>query len=113
MTIQRGMPKADEAEAVQFGGRAPCSFRLLAISHQYFSLRTNQPPAISQQYFSLRTNQHKPSATSQTNRLVDFLEDVLSRGCGATTSAVLLSVAVCRRNESESPWWWIRSPKII
>jgi hypothetical protein len=27
------------------------------ISHQYFSLTTNQPPAISQQYFSLRTNQ--------------------------------------------------------
>jgi hypothetical protein len=107
MTIQRGMPKADEAEAVQFGGRAPCSFRLLAISHQYFSLRTNQPPAISQQYFSLRTNQH---ISHQPN---EQAEDVLSRGCGATTSAVLLSVAVCRRNESESPWWWIRSPKII
>jgi hypothetical protein len=43
-------------------------------SQQYFSLRTNQPPAISQQYFSLRTNQHQPSATSQTNRLMpDFL----------------------------------------
>jgi hypothetical protein len=37
-------------------------------SQQYFSLRTNQPPATSQQYFSLRTNQHQPSATSQTNR---------------------------------------------
>jgi hypothetical protein len=48
---------------------AACSFGLSAISQQYFSLRTNQPPAISQQYFSLKTNQHQPSATSQTNRL--------------------------------------------
>jgi hypothetical protein len=39
------------------------------ISHQYFSLRTNQPTPISQQYFSLRTNQHQPPVTSQTNRL--------------------------------------------
>jgi hypothetical protein len=46
-----------------------CSFGLSATSQQYFSLRTNQPPAISQQYFSLRTNQHQPSTTSQTNRL--------------------------------------------
>jgi hypothetical protein len=44
-----------------------CSFGLSATSQQYFSLKTNQPPAISQQYFSLRTNQHQPSATSQTN----------------------------------------------
>jgi hypothetical protein len=46
------------------------SFGLSATSQQYFSLRTNQPPATSQQYFSLRTNQHQPSATSQTNRLL-------------------------------------------
>jgi hypothetical protein len=46
-----------------------CSFGLSATSQQYFSLRTNQPPAIRQQYFSLRTNQHQSSATSQTNRL--------------------------------------------
>jgi hypothetical protein len=39
-----------------------CSFGLSATSQQYFSLRTNQPPAIIQQYFSLRTNQHQPSA---------------------------------------------------
>jgi hypothetical protein len=45
------------------------SFGLSATSQQYFSLRTNQPPATSQQYFSLKTNQHQPSATSQTNRL--------------------------------------------
>jgi hypothetical protein len=45
------------------------SLGLSATSQQYFSLRTNQPPAISQQYFSLRINQHQPSATSQTNRL--------------------------------------------
>jgi hypothetical protein len=46
-----------------------CSLGLSATSQQYFSLRTNQPPATSQQYFSLRTNQHQPSATSRTNRL--------------------------------------------
>jgi hypothetical protein len=34
-----------------------CSLGLSATSQQYFSLRTNQPPATSQQYFSLRTNQ--------------------------------------------------------
>jgi hypothetical protein len=50
--------------------RSACSFGLSANSQQYFSLRTNQPPAIGQQYFSLRTNQHQPSATSQTNRLM-------------------------------------------
>jgi hypothetical protein len=51
----------------------PCSFGLSATSQQYFSLRTNQPPATSQQYFSLRTNQHQPSATSQTNKpMVDM-----------------------------------------
>jgi hypothetical protein len=50
----------------------PCrSLGLSATSQQYFSLTTNQPPATSQQYFSLRTNQHQPSATSQTNRLLD------------------------------------------
>jgi hypothetical protein len=41
---------------------APCSLGLSATSQQYFSLRTNQPPATSQQYFSLTTNQHQPSA---------------------------------------------------
>jgi hypothetical protein len=46
-----------------------CSLGLSATSQQYFSLRTNQPPATSQQYFSLRTNQHQPSATSEPNRL--------------------------------------------
>jgi hypothetical protein len=47
----------------------PCSFGLSATRQQYFSLRTNQPPATSQQYSSLRTNQHQLSATSQPNRL--------------------------------------------
>jgi hypothetical protein len=45
-----------------------CSLGLSAISQQYFSLRTNQPPATSQQYFYLRINQHQPPVTSQTNR---------------------------------------------
>jgi hypothetical protein len=44
------------------GGFPACSFGLSATSHQYFYLRTNQPPAITQQYFSLRTNQHQPPA---------------------------------------------------
>jgi hypothetical protein len=44
---------------------------LSATGQQYFSLKTNQPPATRQQYFSLRTNQHQPSATSQTNRLLE------------------------------------------
>jgi hypothetical protein len=51
-----------------FAGQANSLFVRL-MSHQYFSLRTNQPPATSQQYFSLTANQHQPSATSQTNRL--------------------------------------------
>jgi hypothetical protein len=49
-----------------------CSFGLSATSQQYFSLRTNQPPVTSQQYSSLRRDQHKPSATSQPNRLHVF-----------------------------------------
>jgi hypothetical protein len=37
----------------------PIVFRRVRLAYQqYFSLRTNQPPATSQQYFSLRTNQH-------------------------------------------------------
>jgi hypothetical protein len=35
-----------------------CSLGLSATSQQYFSLRTNQPPATSQPYSSLITNQH-------------------------------------------------------
>jgi hypothetical protein len=50
-----------------------CSLGLSATSQQYFSLRTNQPPATSQQYSSLRRNQHQPSATSQPNRLSETL----------------------------------------
>jgi hypothetical protein len=48
---------------------ASCSLGLSATSQQYFSRRTNQPPATSQQYYSLKTNQHQPSGTSQPNRL--------------------------------------------
>jgi hypothetical protein len=50
----------------------PCSIGLSATSQQYFSLKTNQPPATSHQYLSLRTNQHQPSVTSKTNRLLIF-----------------------------------------
>jgi hypothetical protein len=51
-----------------------CSLGLSATSQQYFSLRTNQPSATSQHYFSLRTNQHQPSATSQTNMFLEFMD---------------------------------------
>jgi hypothetical protein len=32
------------------------------ISHQYFSLKTNQSRATSQQYLSLKTNKYQPPA---------------------------------------------------
>jgi hypothetical protein len=48
----------------------PCSFGLSATSQQYFSLRTNQPPATSQQYFYLRTKQHQTPDTSQEQALI-------------------------------------------
>jgi hypothetical protein len=57
-TTHRSTSKKDQQ-------RAACSFGLSPTSQQYFSLKTNQPPAISQQYFSLRTNQHQPSAKNQ------------------------------------------------
>jgi hypothetical protein len=52
-----------------YTSQSSCSLGLSATSQQYFSLRTNQPPATSQQYSSLRTKQHQPSTTSQPNRL--------------------------------------------
>jgi hypothetical protein len=55
------LERMDIPEVIQL---TACSLGLSATSQQYFSLRTNQPPATSQQYFSLRTNQHQPSATS-------------------------------------------------
>jgi hypothetical protein len=63
---------------------AACSLGLSATSQQYFSLRTNQPPATSQQYSSLRTNQQQPSATSQPNRLLGYSingKDISLTGC--------------------------------
>jgi hypothetical protein len=32
---------------------------LSTTDQQYFSLRTNEPPATNQQHFSLKTNQHQ------------------------------------------------------
>jgi hypothetical protein len=58
------------------------------LAYEYFSLRTNQPPATSQQYFSLRTNQHQPSATSQTKRLE--VRGNLTGTCLSRASWVLL-----------------------
>jgi hypothetical protein len=66
-TLDAGLTRVEKSRSII--SRADCSFGLSVTGQQYFSLRTNQPPAISQQYFSLRTNQHQPSATSQTNRL--------------------------------------------
>jgi hypothetical protein len=75
-----------------FGPCSLCSFGLSATSHQYFSLRTNQPPAtsqryfsLSQQYFSLRINQHPPSATSQTKGR--WPADNVSRGAASSDQA--------------------------
>jgi hypothetical protein len=63
---------------VAFEVDAACSLGLSATSQQYFSLRTNQPPATSQQYSSLRTNQHQPSATSQPNRLLHVERNIVN-----------------------------------
>jgi hypothetical protein len=45
------------------GQSSPCSFGLSATSQQYFSLRTNQPPAV------LFSQNKSASAISQTNNL--------------------------------------------
>jgi hypothetical protein len=75
----------------------PCSLGLSATSQQYFSLRTNQPPAISQQYFSLRTNQHQPSATSQTYRLRFNVTDIVSLQISAVKLVAALRVVPVRQ----------------
>jgi hypothetical protein len=75
--VHVAMSTADTVLACVCGGECKDVYRialfasLSATGHQYFSLRTNKPPATSQQYFSLRTNQHQSSATNQTNRLID------------------------------------------
>jgi hypothetical protein len=46
------------------------SFGLSATSQQYFSLRTNQPPATSQQYF-LSQNKSAPTISHQPNEQHD------------------------------------------
>jgi hypothetical protein len=40
---------------------APCSLGLSATSQQYFSLRTNQPPATSQNQPAVLFSQNKPA----------------------------------------------------
>jgi hypothetical protein len=80
---------------------SPCSFGLSATSQQYFSLRTNQPPATSQQYFSLRTNQHQPSATSQTNRL----KIIQSAWNISTNKNPLLSAALKAKYYPDNTLW--------
>jgi hypothetical protein len=58
-----------EAPVFSLKKTTPCSLGLSTTNQQYFSLRTNQPPATSEQYFSLGTNLYQPSAISKTNRL--------------------------------------------
>jgi hypothetical protein len=53
-----------------------------------------QPPATSQQYFSLRINQHQPSATSQTNRLLELTE---------STVVVILSPSKIKKRRASCP----------
>jgi hypothetical protein len=49
---------------------AACSLGLSATSQQYFSLRTNQPPATSRNQPAVLFSQNKPApAISQPNRL--------------------------------------------
>jgi hypothetical protein len=55
---------------------APCSLGLSATSQQYFSLRTNQPPATSQNQPAVLFSQNKPAPaishqpTEQADELV-------------------------------------------
>jgi hypothetical protein len=57
---------------------APCSLGLSATSQQYFSLRTNQPPATSQNQPAVLFSQSKPAPaishqpTEQADDLIDF-----------------------------------------
>jgi hypothetical protein len=80
------------AEGTTAAGRVyaplPSSPLLAWLSHQYFSLTTNQLPVTSQQHFFLRTNQHQPSATSQPNRLCRGQKDHASKQflCGLKLS---------------------------
>jgi hypothetical protein len=67
--------------------KPPCSFGLSATSQQYFSLRTNQPPATSQQYFSLRTNQHQPPAKRTDRKEFDFCRQSCSPNSGSIWSS--------------------------
>jgi hypothetical protein len=76
----------------------PCSLGLSATSQQYFSFRTNQPPATSQQYSSLRTNQHRSSATSQPNKLTVYFTHL----CARTPSSPSRRCAPAGRRSAES-----------
>jgi hypothetical protein len=44
-----------------FGSSTACSFGLSATSQQYFSLRTNQPPATSRNQPAVLFSQNKPA----------------------------------------------------
>jgi hypothetical protein len=72
-------PHAPEAKR-----EAPCSYGLSATSQQYFSLRTNQPPAISQQYFfsqnkSAPVISHQPNEQAEEERDEDVVGPVQAR----------------------------------
>jgi hypothetical protein len=62
-----------------------CSFDLSATSQQYFSLRTNQPPAISQQYFFSEqiSTSHQPP-----NEQMTVLRNALQRDAEIQTASL-------------------------
>jgi hypothetical protein len=57
---------------------APCSLGLSATSQQYFSLRTNQPPATSQNQPAVLFSQNKPAPaiSHQPTEQADGMEGV-------------------------------------
>jgi hypothetical protein len=62
---------------------APCSLGLSATSQQYFSLRTNQPPATSQNQPAVLFSQNKPAPAishQPTEQAVDYRITFLSTG---------------------------------
>jgi hypothetical protein len=76
----------------------PCSLGLSATSQQYFSLRTNQPPATSQQNFS--QNKPAPAISHQrTGQSVPALLDLLPSRVTHLSSTPQL----CRRLPEAEP----------
>jgi hypothetical protein len=77
----------------------PCSLGLSATSQQYFSLRTNQPPATSQQYFSLRTI--RTISLEQTSHQQPASSNFLSRQTSQTNKPM---IRVKKIKLNKRPW---------